>query len=109
MGKTEPKNSFIGTRLRLAREQAGLSQGQIAKMLQMHRPSISELEAGRRKVSSEELIEFARIYDVSLSWLAGTQAEEENAVRDKIELAAREIKQAQKQKTLIVFLNCFPL
>src|SRR5260370_41970980 len=91
MGKTDPKNNTISTRLRLAREQAGLSQGQVAKMLQLHRPSISEAEAGRRKVSSEELVELARIYGVSVLWLAGTQTEEANEERDRIEFAAREL------------------
>ena len=38
----------IASRLRSAREMAGLSQGQVAKMLGMHRPTISEIEAGRR-------------------------------------------------------------
>ena len=40
----------IGGRLRMARETAGLSQGQVAKRLKMHRPTISEIEAGRRRV-----------------------------------------------------------
>lgn len=91
MNKTEAKGSAIGARLRLAREQAGLSQGQVAKMLRLHRPSISEAEAGRRKVSTEELVEFARIYGVSVSWLACADTEEENIAQSRIELAAREL------------------
>ncbi len=78
-------------RLRLAREQAGLSQGQVAKMLGLHRPSISEAEAGRRRVSTEELVELARIYDVDVSWLSGAVSQANNPNQDKIELAAREL------------------
>ncbi len=90
MSNTDEKGMAIAARLRLAREQAGLSQGQVAKMLHLHRPSISEVEAGRRKVSTEELVELARIYGVSVSWLACAEAEE-NPAQDRIELAAREL------------------
>ncbi len=91
MSNTDSKGVALGARLRLAREQAGLSQGQVAKMLHLHRPSISEAEAGRRKVSAEELVEFARIYGVSVSWLAGAEAEGDNTAQIRIELAAREL------------------
>lgn len=70
------KSVDIGKRLRLAREQAGLSQSQVAKLLGVHRPTISEMEAGRRKVTAEELSELARVYDVRMEWLV--VADEEN-------------------------------
>ncbi len=97
MNKTDPKGAAIGARLRLAREQAGLSQGQVAKMLHLHRPSISEVEAGRRKVSAEELAEFAHIYGVSVSWLASAGTEKENPNQDRIELAARELAKLKQE------------
>ena len=52
----------IAERLRSAREVAGLTQGQAAKLLGLHRPTVSEIEAGRRKVSAEELGQFGDIY-----------------------------------------------
>lgn len=79
----------IAQRLRLAREQSGLSQGQVAKMLDLHRPTVSEIEAGRRKVSAEEIAEFARIYKVNTKWL--TDATETDLDEARIELAAREL------------------
>jgi len=85
------KGSALAMRLRIAREQAGLSQGQVAKILNLHRPTISEIEAGRRKVTAEELPRFADIYGVSLSWLVEEQDEEPNPHEAKIELAAREL------------------
>ena len=91
MSKADAQGNALAARLRLAREQAGLSQGQVAKMLHLHRPSISEAEAGRRKVSTEELVQLAHIYGVSVSWLAGADSEEKNAAQDRIELAAREL------------------
>jgi transcriptional regulator with XRE-family HTH domain len=83
--------STIGDRLRLAREMAGLSQAQVAKMLDLHRPSISEMEAGRRKISSDELITISQIYNVSVSWLTRAQEEETGKFQDRVELAAREL------------------
>jgi transcriptional regulator with XRE-family HTH domain len=88
MSKKDSGSTAYAARLRLARENAGLSQGQVAKILGLHRPSISEAEAGRRKVSTEELVELARIYGVSISWLAGTETKDNDP---KIELAAREL------------------
>jgi transcriptional regulator with XRE-family HTH domain len=78
----------LAARLRLAREQAGLSQGQIAKLMKMHRPTISEIEAGRRRVQAEELNDFAKHYHVSVDWLLGDGEEPHEA---KIRLAAREL------------------
>ena|SRR5260221_6143127 len=85
------KSAGLATRLRIAREQAGLSQGQVAKMLNLHRPTISEIEAGRRKVTAEELSTFADIYGVSLSWLLEGQNDNQDAYEAKVELAAREL------------------
>jgi transcriptional regulator with XRE-family HTH domain len=97
MATLDSKGQAISNRLRLAREQAGLSQGQVARMLNMHRPSISEIEAGRRKVSAEELAEFARIYDVSLSWLAEGESDDNEQLRARIEMAARKIAKLRKE------------
>ena len=44
------KTQAIAERLKLAREFSGLSQGQVAKLLNLHRPSISEIEADRKSV-----------------------------------------------------------
>jgi transcriptional regulator with XRE-family HTH domain len=82
--------STVAKRLRLAREQAGLSQGQVAKMLDMHRPTISEIEAGRRRVAAEELATFSRIYEVSVAWLTGSEGGDDG-VDDRVKLAAREL------------------
>jgi DNA-binding XRE family transcriptional regulator len=56
MNDTEAaKRALIARRLKEARKLAGLSQGQVAKMLGLHRPSVSEMEAGNRRVSADEL------------------------------------------------------
>jgi transcriptional regulator with XRE-family HTH domain len=80
----------VAERLRLAREQAGLSQGQVAKLMDMHRPTISEIEAGRRRVAAEEIATFSRIYEVSVAWLAGNK-DDNDRMDDRVRLAAREL------------------
>lgn len=80
----------ISSRLRTAREAAGLSQGQAAKLLDMHRPTITEIEAGRRKVSGEELVRFAELYGITVEWLTGGK-ESADPTEDKILLAARQL------------------
>src|SRR5437763_9831560 len=85
-------NPQIHDRLRVARENAGLSQGQVAKMMGYHRPTISEIEAGRRKVSTEELSTFANYYGVTTNWLL-SESEKEDPV---VELAARELSKLKK-------------
>ena len=97
MNDSGSKNVAIGKRLRLAREQAGLSQGQIAKMLGLHRPSISEMEAGRRKVSAEELARIAEIYGVSTAWLLNEETEMDTLDQKRIELAARGLAQMRPE------------
>lgn len=89
-------NNPMPERLRMAREQAGLSQGQVARMLGLHRPTISEIEAGRRKVSATELAELAKIYDVSVLWLIGEETP--TTTRDaRVELAARELSKLSEE------------
>lgn len=82
--------SNIAARLKLAREQAGLSQGQVARLLSMHRPTISEIEAGRRRVTADELAIFARTYEVSVAWLSG-ENDDDHELDARVRLAAREL------------------
>ena len=85
------KRALIPERLKEARKLAGLSQGQVAKMLGLHRPSVSEMEAGNRRVSADELARLAEIYDVSVAWLLGEGPEALDAHDPRLQLAAREL------------------
>ena len=60
MSASDSLRHGIAHRLRMAREMAGLSQGQVAKELGWHRPTVSEIEAGRRRVSAENCQLFLR-------------------------------------------------
>jgi transcriptional regulator with XRE-family HTH domain len=91
MNSGSDKKQIIANRLREARKIAGLSQGQVARMLNMHRPSVSEIEAGNRNVTAEELARFAEVYDVGIGWLSGVGAEKLDPHDDRLQLAFREL------------------
>jgi transcriptional regulator with XRE-family HTH domain len=88
---TGQNEKSLADRLKIARTQAGLSQGQIAIILGLHRPTISEIEAGRRKVSTDELVAFAKHYRVSLNWLTGADQDSSDGKPDRVAFAAREL------------------
>ena len=80
----------LANRIRSARELSGLSQGQAAKLMNLHRPTISEIEAGRRNVKTDELTAFAALYGVEVSWLVNGEVEKEKLNKDVL-AAAREL------------------
>lgn len=90
--KTKSKDSKkIAARIREARKLAGLSQAQVAKFLGIHRPSVSEIEAGNRRVSVEELARLAELFDVSIGWMIGDAPEIAESDDPRVQLAAREL------------------
>ena len=91
MTEQEEKRQAIASRLRLAREMAGLTQGQVAKALGWHRPTVSEIEAGRRRVPAEELATLSKMYGVNVHWVVGEENEESSLAADRVKLAAREL------------------
>ncbi len=93
----EEKRTSVGLRLREARTMAGLSQGQVAKIMGMHRPTISEIEAGNRRVATEELTKFAEVYDVTISWLLAETPEKLNIDDPRLQLAARELSKLKSE------------
>ena len=90
-GIPSEKTNSLPARLRAAREAAGLSQGQVAKMMDMHRPTISEMEAGNRRVSAEELAKLADLYDTKITWLLGEAPDRASTDDPKLQLAALEL------------------
>jgi transcriptional regulator with XRE-family HTH domain len=87
----KPKQRLLGQRLKEARKLAGLSQGHVARMLNLHRPSLSEIEAGNRRVSAVELAQLSEIYDVDIAWLLGAAPATLDADDSRLQLAAREL------------------
>ena len=85
------QRQLITQRIREARQLAGLSQGQVAKLMGMHRPTVSEIEAGNRRVTADEIGRFAEIFDVSTAYLLGETADKLAMDDPKLQLAAREL------------------
>jgi transcriptional regulator with XRE-family HTH domain len=87
MSEETDRRSQLARRLRVARDHSGLSQDAVARHLNLQRPAISEIEAGRRKVSADELATFSDLYHTSMEWLVSGDSDEPS----KLELAARGI------------------
>ena len=97
MNEHGEKRKAIASRLRLSREMAGLTQGQVAKSLDWHRPTVSEIEAGRRRVSAEELTTLAEMYGVNVPWIVGEEDEDSSLAADRVKLAARELSKLREE------------
>lgn len=87
----QEKRKLIAERIKEARRLAGLSQGQVALILGLHRPSVTEIEAGNRVVSAAELSKMAGIFEVSLSYLLGETPDTLSTNDPRLQLAAREL------------------
>lgn len=76
----------LGERLRESREFLGLSQQDVAQLLKLTRPAVTNIETGKRKVSTLELREFARLYRKPYDWLIGESSDSAPA-EDELTLA----------------------
>jgi transcriptional regulator with XRE-family HTH domain len=97
MTKPADNKQVIAARLKDARELAELSQSQAAKKMGMHRPTISEIEAGNRNVTAPELAQFAELYDVDFTWLSGVGADQLDPQDARLQLAYRELKKIKPE------------
>lgn len=59
--------------------------------MNMHRPTVTEIEAGNRRVSAEELSRFATLYDVTVGYLTGSSPNSVALDDPRLKLAAREL------------------
>ena len=59
----------IGIRLRKLRKYIGLTQEQVAEILNVGRDAIIRIEKGERKIDLQELMNFSKLYNISLDEL----------------------------------------
>ena len=59
----------VGWRIRKAREDAGLSQGDLGKRIGASRSSVSQWERGKAYPSNDALFYFLLNHDVSSDWI----------------------------------------
>ena len=90
----------LGERLREAREYLGLSQQEVADLLGVSRPAVSQMESGRRKVSTLELREFARLYRKPYEWLVGEELPNEDEVTRALYRTTRELSDRDRAQLL---------
>ncbi len=64
---SEEHRLLVG-RLKNAREEAGLGQTEVAKLLGRTQSYVSKVEAGQRQVDIVELKQFAKVYKKDLSY-----------------------------------------
>ncbi len=51
----------IGKRIKELREKFNITQEKLAKMIGLSRPSVSQIESGKREITSTELIKISEI------------------------------------------------
>lgn len=65
----------LNERLKRARKNLGLSQEYVSDVMKVHRTTITAIETGSRKVTADELKQFAELYGVTLDELVYDQDE----------------------------------
>lgn len=103
-GGREPREEEahdIGDRLRCSREYLGLSQEEVAAYMGISRPAISNIEAGKRKVSAEELQRFARLYRRPYEYFFGeAEAEADDETVGALFRTTRELSENDREQVL---------
>ena len=57
---------FTGKKLKEARILSGLSQDEAAKKMNMSRRSLNYIETGEREVTSDQIVDFAKLYNIDV-------------------------------------------
>ena len=75
-GEPDEQRVAMASRLRDAREYLGMSQDEVAAVLKLSRPAITNIESGTRKVEAIELDQLAQLYGRPVTYfLSGEQAD----------------------------------
>lgn len=74
----------FGERLKKARIASGINQADAAKKLEMSRPTLSAIEAGKRQVLASEILKFAELYNVSVLSLMSDKESEKSVKKDQM-------------------------
>ena len=75
-GESDEQRVAMASRLRDAREYLGMSQDEVASVLKLSRPAITNIESGSRKVEAIELDQLAQLYGRPVTYfLSGEEAD----------------------------------
>jgi transcriptional regulator with XRE-family HTH domain len=97
----EISDKDFGERIRLLREQAGLSQGALGSRLGIDQSGISRLEDGLRAVTARELVAIGDILGVPLAQLVESDEQKTPAL-----LRAGDADGENVARSLRIFANC---
>lgn len=67
----------IGKKLKKLREQLGMNQQKLARLLGVSRPTISQIEHGERRICAEELVKLSEIFGFSVDSLLNLEEQPE--------------------------------
>lgn len=95
-----PEPIELGRRLREAREFLGLSQEQVADHLGIPRPSVSTIEAGKRRISFLELKRLAGLYRRPLSYFSDDEDPAADETTDALFRTAQELSSTDREQVL---------
>ncbi len=102
----------ISQRIKKLREHKGISQQELAKLLRVSRPTVSQIESGERKISAVELVKLAEIFNISVEGLLDFRKEpkvvlEENkkrrSLKDQIRISVPQ-KNLEKFKEVFLYI-----
>ncbi|MDR1808170.1 MAG: helix-turn-helix transcriptional regulator [Propionibacteriaceae bacterium] len=100
MPATDSESTVIAARLREAREYLEFTQEEVATALGCARTTVTEIEAGRRKVSAAELKRFARLYNRSTDWLVGEPELASAGANSALHTAYAQLSAADREQVL---------
>jgi len=93
----------IASRIKELREKSGLSQEQVAKALVISRVSFSQLENGDRKLSAEELVSLAKLFQVDTDSLLSMNEVKVHLDKSPKQVQKQEVRVSVPQKKLDKF------
>ena len=67
-------------RIRDLREDNEFTQDQLVKILNMHKTTYTNYEQGKREIPFELVIKLAKLYNVSIDYIAGLKKEPEKLI-----------------------------
>lgn len=86
----------IGRRIRIARSQAGLTQGELAKRMEVSSSFVGHLERGTRQASLETLVNLANELDLSVDYLLAASLKNSNPRSEQIPYSERQLELMQE-------------
>ncbi|MCQ6530528.1 helix-turn-helix domain-containing protein [Bacillus mycoides] len=104
-----------GQRLKALRLEKGMTQQQLADVLEIEKSNISRFESGKQSPSSENTVKMAKLFNVSVDYLLGLSAHKtlDKETSEEVSKEAKELMDRinklppEKQKAIINLIDNF--